>query len=53
VTRQHSHVSLLANVQPSPDWFVGISAFDLCSVGSAIECSCHVLFVFSFVFLLR
>uniref|UniRef100_A0A6A7G5X0 Spondin-2-like n=1 Tax=Hirondellea gigas TaxID=1518452 RepID=A0A6A7G5X0_9CRUS len=33
----HSRVSLVARVVPSPDWFIGVDSFDLCVEGLWIE----------------
>lgn len=37
VDGNHSRVSLMSRVVPSPDWFIGIDSFDLCVEGKWVE----------------
>ncbi|ODN04413.1 Spondin-2 [Orchesella cincta] len=37
VDGNHSRVSLISRVVPSPDWFIGIDGYDLCSNGRWID----------------
>ncbi|CAG7830855.1 unnamed protein product [Allacma fusca] len=37
VDGNHSRVSLISRIVPSPDWFVGLSSFNLCSNGRWID----------------
>ncbi|XP_042238329.1 spondin-2-like isoform X2 [Homarus americanus] len=37
VDGNHSRVSLISRVVPSPDWFIGIDSFDLCVEGKWVE----------------
>ncbi|XP_052860555.1 spondin-2 [Anopheles cruzii] len=37
VDGQHSSVSFMAKIVPSPDWFVGLDSFNLCSRGRWID----------------
>ncbi|KAK8734062.1 hypothetical protein OTU49_005995 [Cherax quadricarinatus] len=37
VDGNHSKVSLISRVVPSPDWFIGIDSFDLCVEGKWVE----------------
>ncbi|XP_021961182.1 spondin-2 [Folsomia candida] len=37
VDGNHSRVSLISRIVPSPDWFVGISSYDLCSNGRWVD----------------
>ncbi|XP_026284618.1 uncharacterized protein LOC113210724 [Frankliniella occidentalis] len=37
VDGNHSRVSLMSRIVPSPDWFVGIDSFDLCVDGGWID----------------
>ncbi|XP_071448585.1 spondin-2 [Hetaerina americana] len=37
VDGNHSRVSMMARIIPSPDWFIGIDSFDLCANGNWID----------------
>ncbi|GLV44174.1 M-spondin [Carabus blaptoides fortunei] len=37
VDGNHSRVSLMSRIVPSPDWFIGIDSFDLCVDGNWID----------------
>lgn len=37
VDGNHSRVSLMARIVPSPDWFIGIDSFDLCVDGNWLD----------------
>ncbi|XP_018565366.1 spondin-2 [Anoplophora glabripennis] len=37
VDGNHSRVSLISRIVPSPDWFIGIDSFDLCVNGNWID----------------
>lgn len=37
VDGNHSKVSLISRVVPSPDWFIGVDSFDLCVEGKWVE----------------
>ncbi|GJQ82557.1 hypothetical protein Trydic_g13012 [Trypoxylus dichotomus] len=37
VDGNHSRVSLMARIIPSPDWFIGIDSFDLCVNGNWLD----------------
>lgn len=37
VDGNHSRVSLMARIVPSPDWFIGVDSFDLCVNGNWID----------------
>ncbi|XP_065560236.1 uncharacterized protein LOC136027165 isoform X2 [Artemia franciscana] len=37
VDGNHSRVSLISKIVPSPDWFIGIDNFDLCSNGKWLD----------------
>lgn len=37
VDGNHSRVSLMSRIVPSPDWFIGIDAFDLCVNGNWLD----------------
>lgn len=37
VDGNHSRVSLLSKIVPSPDWFVGVDSFDLCEDGNWVD----------------
>lgn len=37
VDGNHSRVSLMARITPSPDWFIGLDSFDLCVDGGWLD----------------
>ncbi|XP_066152781.1 spondin-2 [Euwallacea fornicatus] len=37
VDGNHSRISLMAKIVPSPDWFIGIDSFDLCVNGNWLD----------------
>ncbi|XP_050690640.1 spondin-1-like isoform X2 [Eriocheir sinensis] len=37
VDGNHSRVSLVSKIVPSPDWFVGVDSFDLCEDGNWVD----------------
>ncbi|KAH1005279.1 hypothetical protein HUJ04_006292, partial [Dendroctonus ponderosae] len=37
VDGNHSRVSLMSKIVPSPDWFIGIDSFDLCVNGNWLD----------------
>lgn len=37
VDGNHSRISIMSRIVPSPDWFIGIDAFDLCVDGNWVD----------------
>merc|ERR1719268_540352 len=37
VDSNHTQVSLITKIVPSPDWFIGLDSFELCNQGSFIQ----------------